>query len=75
MTGDTPADAEAFLGKWRRAQRVMYREDLVNMPATEHMGLAAGMHQCVEQGLLDPQVVRNVENQFFVTTVLLFESS
>ena len=65
MTGDTPADADAFLGKWRRAQRVMYRENLVNMPAMNHIGLIQQMRYCAEQGVMDLEAVVAAEDQFF----------
>ena len=65
MTGDTPADADAFLGKWRRAQRVMHRENLVNMPATNHIGLIQQMRYCAEQGMMDYDAVLEAENQFY----------
>ena len=35
MLGDTVADAEVFLCKWRQARRLMYKEDLVEKTAKE----------------------------------------
>ena len=39
MHGDTCAEAETFLSKWRRARYLMYREELVPQPADVQLAL------------------------------------
>ena len=56
MHGDSVAEAEAFLGRWRRARHLTYREGLVNQPSAQ-------LQQWMEQAGCAPQMVNNVVPQ------------
>ena len=56
MHGDSVAEAEAFLGRWRKARHLLYREGLATQPSGQ-------VQAQMEQAGCAPQLVYNVASQ------------
>ena len=63
MHHDTVSEAEAFLGRWRRARHLMYREQLVGPPSAmvEQQMTAAGTDPMLVYGVV--QQLRSSERR------------